>query len=575
MSENTQARTKTTGSVPAQLLERVRRLSRVTKILLATGIAAAIAIAIVVGVQLTTEPYGPLYTQLADEDAASVVAKLKELKVPHKVTDGGRIEVPLARVHELRLEMAGAGLPKSGGVGFESFDKMKLGATEFEQKVMFRRALEGELTRTISSVVSVDSARVHLVLPERSVFATRRDPGSASVIVKLRPGMSLGPKEVGAVVHLVASAVPGLSADQVTLATTEGVLLHKPKPTGDDAAGAASAMDGEQTAEVRALESTLEERARAMVERVVGPGHVDVKVTADMDFSRIERTEDRFKPQKPILRSEELMVERTGGATKDTVAGVPGAESNLPNGSAPAEDEEQDFEDEEAKIAAGNDAKNAPGLVRHQHTRNFEVDRVTEKRISRAGELRRLTVAVVVDGVPDVDDEGEPTVRPRDQAEIDQLTALVRGAVGANEARNDVVTVASMAFIDNNLGTAANENEELAVVEEVAPPPTKMDKLKRYTPYAALGVLALALLITIAIVRRRHRRRRELVAAELLPAALPGAATVAALPESEEAAVLLNPREEALRRAADDPASAALVLRAWLGTEAVEEELAA
>lgn len=559
--------------MPAQILERIRRLSRLAKILLATGIAAAIAIAIVVGVQLTTEPYGPLYTQLAEEDAASVVAKLKEMKVPHKVTQGGRIEVPLARVHELRLEMAGAGLPKSGGVGFESFDKMKLGATEFEQKVMFRRALEGELTRTISSVTSVESARVHLVLPERSVFATRREPGSASVIVKLRSGMTLGTKEVGAVVHLVASAVPGLSPEQVTLATTEGVLLHKPKPTGDDPAEVSSGMDGEQTAEVRALESTLEERARLMVERVVGTGHVDVKVTADMDYSRIERTEDRFKPQKPVLRSEELMVERTASLSRDTVAGVPGAESNLPNGDA-ADDEEEDFEDEEAKIAAGKDPKNAPGVVRHQHTRNFEVDRVTEKRISKAGELRRLTVAVVVDGVPDVDDEGEPTIRPRDQAEIDQLTALVRGAVGANDARSDVVTVASMAFIDNTL-TAPTE-EELPL-EQTAPnaPPTQAEQIKRYAPYAVLGVLVLTLLTAAAIVRRRRRRRREVLAAELLPAALPGAPSLAALPEAEEIGVLLNPREEALRRAADDPASAALVLRSWLGTEAMEEELAA
>lgn len=560
--------------MPAQLLERIRRLSLTVKILLATSIAATIAIAIVVGVTLTTEPYGPLYTKLAEEDAASVVAKLKEMKVPHRVTEGGRIEVPLARVHELRLELAGAGLPKSGGVGFESFDKMKLGATEFEQKVMFRRALEGELTRTITSVTSVESARVHLVLPERSVFATRREPGSASVIVKLRTGMTLGPKEVGAVVHLVASAVPGLSAEQVALATTDGTLLHKPKPTGDDPAGASSGMDGEQTAEVRSLESTLEERARLMVERVVGSGHVDVKVTADVDFSRIERTEDRFKPQKSILRSEELSVERTASLSKDTVAGVPGAESNLPNGSA--DDEEEDFEDEEAKIAAGNDPKNAPGVVRHQHTRNFEVDRVTEKRISKAGELRRLTVAVVVDGVPDVDDEGEPTIRPRDQAEIDQLTALVRSAVGANDARSDVVTVASMAFIDNTSTGAANENEELAPeVPAPAVPPTQLEKLKGYAPYAVLGVLALVLLTAAAIVRRRRRRSSEVLAAELAPAALPASPSFAALPEAEEMAVLLNPREEALRRAADDPASAALVLRAWLGTDAVEEELAA
>lgn len=528
-----------------------QKLSRPMRILIVSTFLGVAVLASWLGYRATNETYAVLFTELTSEDAAAVAAKLKEQKVPFRVIEGGRIEVPEARVHELRLDMAGAGLPRGGGVGFESFDKMKLGATEFEQKVLFRRALEGELSRTIGSIAAVENARVHLVLPERSVFAARREQGSASVVVKLRPGRELGAQEVGAVVHLVSSAVPGLSPDRVALATTEGALLRRPKPVTTEEADAGNAgLEEDQVHEVRTLERNLEERARTMLERVVGPGHVDVKVSAEMDFSRLERTEDRFKPQAPILRSEELTVERTAGTPLDPVAGVPGAESNLPTGDAP--------EGEPA-------APDAQGVLRHQHTRNFEVDRITEKRISKSGTVKRLTVAVVVDGVPMTTPEGSVELVPREPEELDRLALLVKSAVGASDARGDSVAVDSMNFAGS----------ELPLVDDAAPasptaPVTQLDKVKKYAPYGVAAVLGLALVTTALIVRRRRKKAKAILEAEIAEAA-----EKAKEPEQLEAepeVPQLSPREEALRRAEEDPATAALVLRAWLGGGSEEEE---
>ena len=543
------------SSLPAPLekaLAFIKQTSKPVKMVLAITVVAAIGIAVWLGVRASSQPYAVLFTDLSAEDASAVVTKLKELKVEHRVIEGGRIEVPEARVHELRLEIAGAGLPKGGGVGFESFDKMRLGATEFEQKVLYRRALEGELVRTIGSVAAIESARVHLVMPERSVFATRREPGSASVVVKLRPGRELGSQEIASIVHLVSSAVPNLSSDHVTLATTEGALLRRPKSASDD--GDTTGLGDDQLAEVRALEAGLEDRARTMLERVVGTGHVDVKVSADIDFSRVETTQDRFQPQKPILRSEELSVERTGAVDDATLAGVPGAESNLPNGAAP--------EEENAEAPA-----NAPGVVRHQHTRNFEVDRITEKRVSKSGVLKRLTVAVVVDGVPLTDENGVTSMVPRDEEEVARLGALVRSAVGATDARNDVVTVDSIPFIANPSELVPSGD---GTANAPVAPPTRLEQVKRYAPYGVAGLLAVTLLAAFAISRRRRNKQKALEAEELPPAA----EKVPEL-EAEEEVLLLNPRDEAMRVAAEDPATAALVVRHWLGSGAAEEPQAA
>lgn len=526
----------------SRIAEVVRGLPKPAKILAGTTLVTALAVGAWSGLRSVYEPYGILFSQLEREDAGAVVNKLKELRVPYRIAaEGSAVEVPEARVAEVRLELASAGLPRGGGIGFEGFDNMRLGATEFEQRVLFRRAMEGELARTINGLDAIRSARVHLVLPEKSVFAARREQASASVIVRLRPGRTLGASEVGGVVHLVAAAVPGLTSDHVALVTTEGIALHRPR-TASSRGGAVDEVLAPEVPPARALESNLEERARALLERLLGPGHVDVRVSAEMDLSRVERTEDRYDPTGAVLRSEEATVDRAS-ASEDSVAGVPGAESNVPNNPA------------DGQAPAPSAAPSAGPVVRETHTRNYELAHVQEKRVSTAGIVRRLTVAVVVDGVPGPD--GRATT-PRSAPELDKLTKLVKSAVGADDKRGDVVTVESIPFLDAE-PPAAPEAPPASAMSRLPP------KVRRYAPVAGGAVVAL-LIGGILLARRRRRRRAEPPAAT--PTALPPMEEAPALPEGSQ---LDQVREEAVRKAKLDPATAALVVRYWLGSAAEEE----
>lgn len=522
-------------------------LSRPARVLAVTTVIVAIGVGGWLMARSAYEPYGVLFSQLDRDDAGAIVLKLKELKVPYRVgATGDAIEVPEGRVHEIRLDLASSGLPRGGGVGFESFDTMKLGATEFEQRVLYRRAMEGELARTIGSIEAVQSARVHLVLPEKSVFAARREAASASVVVKLRFGRVLGASEIAGIVHLVAAAVPSLSPDQIALVSTDGTMLRRPRAApGKDGVGAGvdGTHEGDAESKVHAAEVALEDRARAMLERVLGPGHVDVRVTADMDLSRFERTEDHYDPKTSVLRSEESSVERAGGVDDDTVAGVPGAESNLPTGAAPGATT--------TPVAGG-------AVVRESHTRNFEIDHVQEKRISNGSSIKRLTVAVVVDGVAGGADPRVMVLRER--PELDKIAGLVRSAVGANEKRGDMVTVESVLFTDG---------EASAPIEVPAPPFAIPAKARKYGPIALGALLGLGIILGVVLTRRR-RREVPAVASEQATPQLTTPAPALQLAEATTPATLASDREEAIRRATQDPATAALVVRHWLGT-AIEE----
>jgi flagellar M-ring protein FliF len=504
-------------------------MSKPARVMLFSTAVAAVLITSYVGYRSSETTWATLFSNLDREDGAAVVAKLKEMKVPYRVEgDGTSIEVPQANVRELRLELAGAGLPRGGGVGFESFDKLRLGATEFEQRVLYRRSLEGELSRTIDTIAAVQSSRVHLVLPERSVFVGRAEPASASIVLKLRPGRSLGASEVTGVVHLVSSSVAQLTPDHVAVVTTEGTVLHKPRRSGE---GEGASDADVATSSARSLEATLEERARSMLEKVVGPGHVDVRVSAELDRSRVERVEDRYDPKQAVLRSEQSSVERTQTDTGAT--GVPGAESNLPSGSArPA-------------------AADGGVATRESYTRNFEVDHVTEKRVVVGGTLRRLTVAVVVDG------RGKDGQRSKE--DVDRLTALVRSAVGADDKRGDMVTVESVPFLEADVVAPAPPRSLVPGIPEA---------YRRYVPFAAVGAGALVLVGFAAAVALLARSRRRARAARQL--AISVAAVATAKDTAAQAVIVekLDPEELRARAhdcAATDPATAALVLRFWLG----------
>ena len=294
------------------------------------------------------------------------------------------------------------------------------------------------------------------------------------ILLHLHSGRSLGPSEVRGIVNLTAAAVPGLTPDHVAVVTTDGQMLKKPR--AGTAAETSGASDDEQAGEQRALEVQLEDRARSMLEKVVGPGHVDVRVTAELDPARVEHVEDRYDPARSALRSEEETRERSGVGLDDTVAGVPGAESNLPvaalrAGAPPAPATTTSSAPAGAtaptKVTAGGPVavRGSDAPFRESHTRNFELDHVSDKRIVNPGALKRIGVAVILDGVARVEG-GKRTLVPRDRAELDRFSGLVRSAVGASEARGDSITVESVPFEET---TPTSPSEPVPTVSTPAP----------------------------------------------------------------------------------------------------------
>jgi flagellar M-ring protein FliF len=542
-----------------EVLDRIKSIWRRLPFAAALFIVTAGATVAAVGAYFAFAPmmteYAVLYGKLEGEDAGTIVEKLKAQQIPYELTgDGSTIKVPKGKVHELRLSLAAEGLPKGGHVGFESFENMRLGATEFEQQVVYRRAMEGELARTIATVHSVQSARVHLVMPKPSVFAQKKEAATASVIVRLK-GARMQDEEVSSIVNLVASAVPGLEADRITLVTTDGRMLHRPRAATADGE-AASGAEQDQLAQKRGVEALLEERARTMLERVLGPGHVDVRVTADLDSAKVETTSDKYDHSKSSMRSEQQLLEEAGANAQapNAVAGVPGAEANLPGA--------------EAVVGAAPDLGNG-ATVRRQHTRNFEIDRVQERRISVSQSVKRLTVAVVLDGVPSPTNDG--TVVERPTAEVDKLAQLVRSAVGYNEERGDLVTVESVRFYIEKLPEPEAEPRLLPIPEKYR---ATYDK---FLPLAKLVGASIGSLIVLLMVRKylkNMRLRADKQRAQELQSQERIAKLQLEASRANEAALRaaeIDHRAEALRRATEDPATAALVLRRWLAAAPAEQ----
>lgn len=484
--------------------------------------------------------YAYLYTNLDPKDAAAIAEKLAELKVPYEVdASGTALRVPSEQVHQLRLEMAGAGLPQGGAVGNEIFDQAHLGATEFEQQVNLRRALEGELARSIMTIEGVDAARVHLVLPKNRLFAAKSEGASASVIVRLRNRGAFGRDEVAGIVHLVATAVPDLSHERVTVVDQNGVTLHQPGDSGG------MGLAGNANEAGRNAEIAIEQRVRSLLERTTGAGAVDVRVKLDLDPASRERTEEKYEPTGTALRSEH-QAEELSGTQQATVAGVPGAQTNLP-----------DIEAGEEGFAEGG----AGDIVQRSHTRNWEIDRVVEKILTPAGDLRRLSIAVLVDGRYEQRD-GQAVYVPRAPEELEALRSVVLGAVGFDEKRGDRLELHAVRFVQPDMGDSV--------------PKAVVPLWQKYLPHAALGLGVLFVLSLFVLVRRGKSKAlpagKELSLARTAPSgAEPPAVARAEARLVEDAAApridaaqLMRRRNEALQIAGSDPASAAIVLREWL-----------
>ncbi len=389
-----------------QLREFLNSLTLVRKItILATLIIAISAISYLVSLSGKVS-YEPLFTNLNSEDLGAIVGRLDKQGTSYQVDQTQRtVLVPGAEVLKIRMKMAEDGLPRFGGVGFELFDKAGFGKSDFEQHINFQRALEGELTRTILSLREVEKARVHLVLPEKSIFAQSQQPASASVILKLGRSGALPESTVQSITHLVASAVEGLNASSVTVVDSEGRLLSSP-------AGDASSVAGGQAYNQKSqIEKNLEKRIVDLLAPVVGMGKVMARVTADIDFTRSETTEQIVDPNRTAVLQESKTKNK-----KNDSAGT-GAEATGGNSQA----------DENVEQTS------------------YEISKTIKKLVTPIGAIKSLSVAILVDGNY-VDQGGKKVYAARAPEELTRIDELVKGAIGFNQARGDQVKISNMAF---------------------------------------------------------------------------------------------------------------------------------
>lgn len=391
-------------------------------------VVGLVAGTIVVGWWVRHITYGVLYTRLPAEEAGEVIDQLDQMKVPYKISDGGSsIMVPSGQVYDLRLRLAAAGLPRGGAVGFEIFDKTNLGVTDFLQKVNYRRALEGELAKSIASLQEVSAARVHIVLPESRLFSEDQKPTTASVILKVNPVGRLQPGRVAAITHLVASAVEGLDPGRVTVLDQNGNLLSS--GTDDSIVGGVS---NRQLELQKNVESYLKDKAQTLLDGVLGAGRSIVRVNAQLNFEQAEKTIEEYDPDNLAIVSQQQTTEKS----KDN--------------STSAEGEGE-----------GGESTTETALT------NYEVSRTVQKIVSAVGTIERLTVSVIVDGVPQAAAEGSedaaPTIVPRSQEELNSISALVKAAVGIETERNDHIEVLSVPFDNSGM---EQERQELEKTEQ-------------------------------------------------------------------------------------------------------------
>jgi flagellar M-ring protein FliF len=370
----------------------------------------------------------PLYSNLAPEDAAEIVAKLKENHIPYQLTmDGTGVRIPYDKLYETRLDLASQGLPRGTGIGFEVFDDTKLGMTEFVQNVNYQRALQGELSRTINTLMEVESSRVHIVMPSRSLFIEEEDPATASVILKLRPGRYLSKEQIQGIVHLVSSSVSHLKPEDVTIIDDSGKML-----AGFKEKSSVSQVTSNQLAFQEKKDRLLENRVKTMLESVLGQDKAIVRVSCRLNFTQKEQTEELYLPDNSVIRSEQGSSSISNQPAR-TAAGVPGLQSNVVPGNT-------------GTTASGGSSNNQ----KQQYTKNYEIGKRTNREIMPVGSIQRLSVAVVVDGTykqPEAGAEEEKAQYvPRTAEEMTKLEEIVKSAVDYDPARGDKIQVVNIPF---------------------------------------------------------------------------------------------------------------------------------
>jgi flagellar M-ring protein FliF len=534
-------------------------------LLLLLGVAAAVAVGVTVVLWWKGPTWSLLYGNLADADASSVVQSLQAAGIEYKLDGGsGAIMVPAEKVHDARLQLASQGLPAGKGGGFDLIAKDSgFGVSQFMESARYQYALENELARTIASLAAVEAARVHLAIPQQSAFVSDRRPVSASVLLQLRAGRRLENEQVSAIIHLVASSIPQMDPDQVTVVDQQGRLLSAPK-SGDAAAAA------EQFEAAHRVEETYVQHIEALLAPLVGDGRVRAQVTVDLDAGASEEAHEQYKPDGAVVRSEQTSEETSRGG-EGAAGGIPGSLTNQPPAGGVAV-----AATAAARPAAGaagaNGAAGGNGAVAtpapnsvataaspesssKQSSRNYEIDRTVSYSHQPGGRIKRVTVAVLLDNVRSVGADGKPSEQPLKPAQLEDITKLVKNAVGFDEARGDSVNVVNAPFLTQ---TETLKPESVPLMQQ----PWLMSVL-RLTLGAAV-LIALALFVLRPLIKNLTSAVVTPVAVLSAPAAQGEAVAMApgGVPLAYEQQVV-----QARTLVTQDPKRVAQVVRTWVGEQ--------
>ena len=460
------------------LLDNLRRLGPVKVALLGGVVLGMIAFFFFVSTRLTAPPMSLLFGQLSPDDANQIAAKLDSEGVPYELRSGGtQIWVPEDRALKLRMSLAESGGVHNGSVGYELFDKGEtIGATNFVQNLNLVRALEGELERTIASLSPIAAARVHLVMPRRDLFSREKQEPTASVVIKMREAGRLTRGQIQAIQNLVAGAVPGMKPTRVSLIDDKGTLLARGSSDDNDPQTTAE-NNAEQS---RNFEQRLQQNVEQLLERAVGPGKVRADIHADLNFDRIVTNTESFDPDGQVVRSTQTVTENSDSSEANqnntvTVANnLPGADQN-----------------------AGNGQNNARS-TRSEETVNYEITKTTRSHVQEIGSVKRLSVAVIVDGTTKTNPDGTKTYTPRPADEMQRLTAIVRSAIGFDEKRGDTLEVVNVPFAVADIG------EEIPTEKSFLNLGLAKQDYFRMAEILVLGIVAILVIMLVARPMIRH-----------------------------------------------------------------------
>jgi len=537
---------------PASFAGRMAALPMRSKLSMALGVAALAGVVLAMTLWSSKGDFKVLYANLSDKDGGAVIAQLSQMNVPYRMSEGGAaILVPALQVHDLRLKLATAGLPKGSVSGYELMDSARFGQTQFQERLTAQRGLEGELTRSITSMAAVSNARVHLALPNQNGFFREQQKPSASVLLTLHPGRALDRAQVAGIVHLVSSSVPELDPKAVSVLDQTGALLTSGGGDGQPSAG----LDAQQLQYVNQVETGYAKRVLALLEPIVGRDNLRATVAADIDFSQTEATSEEFRPNqgaeaKVSIRSQQVS-DQPGGAGAQP-SGVPGAASNQPPiaATAPLVGASQPLQ----TAQGGSGTSGASG--RRDATTNYEVDKTVRVTRNASGNVKRLNAAVVVNNRSVTDAKGKTTQVPLSVDEIDKLTALVREGIGFNKERGDSVKVINAPF----------KVEPITVVDvPLWKNPDVIDMLRSLAVPA--GLVLIGVLVFFGLVRPALR-------AAIAPTpAVPGATLTAVVDDQQVLPALPAPKSvqhlaQAKALAKENPAAVAGIVRGWVNGEA-------